>query len=490
MDRIDFTSQFNNYAYDNCVLESTCQIPLDISVSATGKLNVTNLAVYYDKQPWYPNITNQYNHTVGRVNYTFSATSDYTGTCSLWGNWSGVWAINQTISVTTTIPFNFSTVTMPGTGESYIWNINCTDRSNQYTSWGQELVIDTRRIGRLALTWLNPAINAQHSQNQLKLYQFQLTCTGGNCSDVSVFLDPELRFWEKPHYVDEQGETKEIDTQIKDVTYDNQNYKGVTQGTYQTYFPQNPANEEMISVFNNKEIKQKIVGDGFFEPSSSSISINPMNHNFETNVLGSKYQYTDLLKDIDLVYEYQYDKLKELIKINKLPQSAQANGYYGIIFELNTDLAFYDNQPPKIESTCLKSEFLNETKICTDERIDKITNNKLSLPFSSSNDVYADGYLNPRFIIRKGVAWDSNGKQTETMLYIYEKENKKYLAYGVSYEWLKTAVFPVFIDPTYDDFEDGTVNSTAWTTAVNNFTCGGYASKTCQLTATVSELNG
>ena len=189
-DRIDFTSQFNSYLNDNCVSQTTCQVPLNITSTASGKVNLTNLAIYYDKRAWYPEITDQTNYSDFRVNYIFSGESDYTGTCSLWGNWTDQWEINQTISVTTTIPFNFSNVRL-ATGKTYKWGLNCTERNNQYSSWGENISFDTRNVGDLKIEWLNPAGNAEHSQNELKMYQIVVNCIGGSCSNVTVLLDPK-----------------------------------------------------------------------------------------------------------------------------------------------------------------------------------------------------------------------------------------------------------------------------------------------------------
>lgn len=46
-------------------------------------------------------------------------------------------------------------------------------------------------IGTLNITWLAPTANDNHTYSTLKNYTFNVTCTGGDCGNVNVTLDPE-----------------------------------------------------------------------------------------------------------------------------------------------------------------------------------------------------------------------------------------------------------------------------------------------------------
>src|SRR3989338_7641617 len=75
-----------------------------------------------------PTVSNQINYTNDQLNYTMSAKSSEDGSCSLYGNWSGSWTINQTLGVTANVLFNFTSINF-SSGNSYIWGMNCSDSS-------------------------------------------------------------------------------------------------------------------------------------------------------------------------------------------------------------------------------------------------------------------------------------------------------------------------------------------------------------------------
>ncbi|MFA5141763.1 MAG: LamG-like jellyroll fold domain-containing protein [Candidatus Woesearchaeota archaeon] len=72
-------------------------------------------------------ISQQINYSNDGILYIFSAQSSQTGTCTLYGNWSGSWSKNETKSVTSSTKFNFTAITFTNVNNNYFWNINCSD---------------------------------------------------------------------------------------------------------------------------------------------------------------------------------------------------------------------------------------------------------------------------------------------------------------------------------------------------------------------------
>jgi parallel beta-helix repeat protein len=82
-----------------------------------------------------PAISNQHNFTTDLVTYTFLAVSSESGSCTLYGNWTGTWRKNETKSVIESIPFNFTTIQYTSNGKNYAWGVNCSDVSGN-VGWG------------------------------------------------------------------------------------------------------------------------------------------------------------------------------------------------------------------------------------------------------------------------------------------------------------------------------------------------------------------
>jgi hypothetical protein len=60
------------------------------------------------------------------VTFTFTGSDAWLGNCSLWGNWTGTWTINQTMVPNNGSATNFTAVNISAYGP-YVWNVNCTD---------------------------------------------------------------------------------------------------------------------------------------------------------------------------------------------------------------------------------------------------------------------------------------------------------------------------------------------------------------------------
>ena len=75
----------------------------------------------------YPDdVANFTTHTIDSFNYTVSDDSDIVS-CTLYGNWSGSWAANETnFTVTKGANQYFSPVTVPANGY-YLWSVRCND---------------------------------------------------------------------------------------------------------------------------------------------------------------------------------------------------------------------------------------------------------------------------------------------------------------------------------------------------------------------------
>lgn len=91
--------------------------------------------------PTYPTITNQKNYTNDYLTWIMSAQSDQTGSCTLYGNWSGSWAKNETKAVVAATAFNFTVITFSGANQNYFWGINCTGTTSE--TWGSNYTFST-----------------------------------------------------------------------------------------------------------------------------------------------------------------------------------------------------------------------------------------------------------------------------------------------------------------------------------------------------------
>ncbi len=112
----------NIYSFNNTLL---CNVSSDYINATSAIENITVL----DKVP--PNIIlvdliNGGAYDPGLFTFIYNASDRRLGACSLWGNWSGSWTLNQTM-----IPNNYTLSSFPQINisqyGSFIWNVNCSD---------------------------------------------------------------------------------------------------------------------------------------------------------------------------------------------------------------------------------------------------------------------------------------------------------------------------------------------------------------------------
>src|SRR3989338_6138358 len=120
---LNFTTQNTNYFWGMNCSDSSANVGWGTNYSFTTA--DTTLPV----------ITNQVNYTNDRFNYTMSAQSSEAGSCTLYGNWSGNWAKNETNSVTANALFNFTSLNFTTQNTNYFWGMNCSD-SSANIGWG------------------------------------------------------------------------------------------------------------------------------------------------------------------------------------------------------------------------------------------------------------------------------------------------------------------------------------------------------------------
>ncbi len=92
-----------------------------------------------------PIISNQLNHTINRLNYTFSAQSDANGQCTLWYDLDGDWIQTETKSVTADQQFNFTGVGFDDYRIISFWNTNCSDGSGN-EAWGTNTTFTIAKV--------------------------------------------------------------------------------------------------------------------------------------------------------------------------------------------------------------------------------------------------------------------------------------------------------------------------------------------------------
>jgi len=104
-------------ASDNYANVSSSIYSLYVSISAPA-INIEHPL----NDTWYSN-TSQF------INFT-ATDPNGVDTCQLWGNFSGVWALNQSINATSGVSTNFSLINFTDESE-YIYNVWCNDTANE-----------------------------------------------------------------------------------------------------------------------------------------------------------------------------------------------------------------------------------------------------------------------------------------------------------------------------------------------------------------------
>ena len=116
---------FGNLTQNESVSNISNSVNITIITNAPPVINLTYPQNYY----------NYTNYTVPQFNFTVD-NSAYS-TCQLWGNWSGTWALNQTLnSVQVNTTTSFAGISTPGDGY-YRWNVKCLDGIGDF-GWGAE----------------------------------------------------------------------------------------------------------------------------------------------------------------------------------------------------------------------------------------------------------------------------------------------------------------------------------------------------------------
>jgi YD repeat-containing protein len=135
-----------------------------------------------------PVISNQINYTNNQITYIFSARIDEDGQCTLWGNWSGNWIQNETKSVTSLIPFNFTSFTAISDGSTYLWGINCSDSDGNIV-WGNNYSFTTLLSPHIQLSLSYPTQNLLVTQNEFFRIISELSCFDLDCGEVNLTLN-------------------------------------------------------------------------------------------------------------------------------------------------------------------------------------------------------------------------------------------------------------------------------------------------------------
>ncbi|MFA5141800.1 MAG: LamG domain-containing protein [Candidatus Woesearchaeota archaeon] len=92
-----------------------------------------------------PTVNSVRNYTNDRITYTFSVSSSETGTCTLYGNFTGGWAKNESKSVTAATAFNFTSFALLANTTNYFWGVNCSDASAN-VGWSVNTSFTTKDI--------------------------------------------------------------------------------------------------------------------------------------------------------------------------------------------------------------------------------------------------------------------------------------------------------------------------------------------------------
>ena len=161
-----------------------------VTRSANPNTNATVYAAYLEVTTNFPPIVNLGTPSnnaftnLSSVNFTFIATDDYDNNlsnCSLWGNFSGSWARNITITAVTNGTMRNITKSLPN--GTYIWNINCSDYRGHsaFNSTNYTVTVDTIIP---AVTSIYPLNNTLNKTTNNTVFQYNVTDLNSilNCS--------------------------------------------------------------------------------------------------------------------------------------------------------------------------------------------------------------------------------------------------------------------------------------------------------------------
>jgi sporulation protein YlmC with PRC-barrel domain len=150
--------------------------------SSTCVWGSSNWTIRYDLTPpiiniIYPLNNTSYSFNISAINYTYSDLNP--GSC-WYSNSSGIWN-----STTQTSGNNFTNVaTIDGSNTLTLY---CNDSSGNANSTS---VTFTKAIPKIGLTLISPTGNINATQNQTFQVQVNVSCSGGNCGEINVTLDP------------------------------------------------------------------------------------------------------------------------------------------------------------------------------------------------------------------------------------------------------------------------------------------------------------
>ena len=113
--------------WNNAVNFTTILVNVTVSnTSSTSVSNQTNVTLLAP--------ANLANRTTSSVHFNYSVAGPSTANCSLYGNFSNIWALNKTSALIANGTHNF-TITLQNT--TYLWNVYCTQTNNvSNNDWG------------------------------------------------------------------------------------------------------------------------------------------------------------------------------------------------------------------------------------------------------------------------------------------------------------------------------------------------------------------
>jgi len=135
-------------------------------------------------------------NTLNNIRFNFTPTDgDGVDTCELWGNWSGNWKLNQTLTSTSGIQNNFDRINLSLDETPYKWNVWCNDTFNN-SGWAlNNLTFHTdATIPQANLTsptatgYSSLSISLQHSEYDYSLNEckYDYAVGGAGASNTSV----------------------------------------------------------------------------------------------------------------------------------------------------------------------------------------------------------------------------------------------------------------------------------------------------------------
>jgi len=130
--------------------------------------------------------------TVTPIDFNFTASDDYNVTnCTLYANFTGAWAANNTVYPTTNDSTQYNITISPPNG-NFVWNVLCYDNSTNgnWSYYSSNFTLTVAEPGTLTAGLIYPTAAINVTRNAFFNFTANVSCAVRSCGDVNASLDP------------------------------------------------------------------------------------------------------------------------------------------------------------------------------------------------------------------------------------------------------------------------------------------------------------